>query len=59
MVVLKVGDHKFNRDWLKSVTLEKALSTLKKEPKEVVEEAWRITNGQQVKKKTTNTRKKK
>ena len=58
MVVLKVGDHRFNRDYLKSVTLNKALSTLKKEPKEVVEEAWRIANGQQVKKKTT-TRKKK
>ena len=58
MVVLKVGNHRFNRDYLKSVTLQKAFSTLKKEPKEVVEEAWRIANGQQVKKKTT-TRKKK
>ena len=56
MVVLTVGDHRFNRDYLKTVTLKKALSTLTKEPKEVVEEAWRIANGQQ---KKTTTRKKK
>ena len=57
MVVINVKGHPFNRDYLKFVTLQKALSTLTKEPKEVVEEAWRIANGQQ--KKTTTTRKKK
>jgi hypothetical protein len=57
MVVLKVKDHSFNRDYLKSVTLQKALNTLIKEPKEVVEEAWRIANGQQKKKRKTTTTK--
>ena len=57
MVVINVKDHRFNRDYLKSVTLNNALSTLTKEPKEVVEEAWRIANGQQ--KKQATTRKKK
>ena len=52
MVTLKVKNHSFNRDYLKTITLQKALNTLVKEPKEVVEEAWRISNGQQKKKKT-------
>ena len=52
MIVIKVQDSRFNKDYLQSVKLQTALDTLK-EPKEVIEEAWNIANGKVEKKKTT------
>lgn len=53
--VIKLGDHRFNADWLRKVDLETALSTLKKEPKEIIKKAWNIANVSRQKSKQEST----
>ena len=43
--MLKVGNKRFNRDWLKSVTLKTAISICTDTKSEVVTEAWNIAHG--------------
>ncbi len=50
MISIKVDGFRFNKEYLKKITLKRALIICTNEPKDTVEKAWRLANGKEEKK---------